>query len=119
MKVVVAGGGIGGLELIKNLKGLEVTLVEPKELMVCQALLPEYIVGKVDDEDVSIGISEFCDRHGVDWLKDRVLKVEDDRIITEKDEIEFDYLVVSVGAKPFVFENTHSLGDLEDAKRCR
>ncbi len=119
MKVVVAGGGIGGLELIKNLKGLEVTLVEPKELMVCQALLPEYIVGKVDDEDVSIGISEFCDRYGVDWLKDRVLKVEDDRIITEKDEIEFDYLVVSVGAKPFVFENTHSLGDLKDAKKCR
>ena len=119
MKVVVAGGGTGGLELIKNLKGLDVTLIEPKERMTCQALLPEYIAGKVEDEDVSLRISEFCDRHGINWVKDRVLKIDGNRVITERDEIDFDYLVVSIGAKPFVFENTYSLGDLEDAKKCR
>ncbi|ADB57179.1 NAD(P)/FAD-dependent oxidoreductase [Archaeoglobus profundus] len=119
MKVVVAGGGIGGLELINNLRGLDVTLVEPRERMVCQALLPEYIVGKVGDDEVSISIPEFCDRHGVNWVRDAVLKVEGNRVITERDEIEFDCLVISIGAKPFVFENTCSLGNLEDAKMCK
>ncbi len=119
MRVVVAGGGIGGLELIRNLKGFEVTLIERRERMVCQALLPEYVVGKVDDHDVSVSLEDFCDEHGVNWIKDRVLKVEDGRVFTEKGEVEYDYLVLAVGSRPYVFENTQSLFDLESAKECR
>jgi NADH dehydrogenase FAD-containing subunit len=119
MKITVIGGGIGGLEFIRCLKGLDVTLIEPRDRMVCQALLPEYIVDKVDEEEITVEISDFCNRHGVDWIRDKAVRVESDRVITEKDEVEFDYLVISTGARPFVFENTYSLGDLESAKVCK
>lgn len=55
----------------------------------------------------------------MNWIRDRAVKVENERVITEKGEVEFDVLVVSIGAKTFVFDNTFSLGDLDGAKLCK
>lgn len=99
---MILGGGIGGLEILRRLKGLDVTLIEPRDKMICYAFLPEFMVDKVDEEDI-VDISDFCDRLGVDWIRCKALKVEDERVLTERGEFEFDYLVVSIGAKPFNF----------------
>ncbi len=118
MKVVIIGCGTGGLEFIKEY-GRDVTLIEPREKMICQALLPEYIVDKVDEDYLTVDISDFCDKNGVNWIRDKAVRIYGDRVFTENDEIEFDILIVSTGAKPFVFENTFNLGDLKNARNCK
>ncbi len=118
MDVVVIGGGIGGLEFIKEY-GRDVTLIEPKDKMVCQAFLPEYLVGKVEEDEITIEISEFCDKNGVNWVRDEAIEIRDGKVITSGDELDFDLAVISIGAKPFTFENTYNLGDLESAKACK
>ncbi len=109
MKVIVVGGGVGGLELVRNLRDVEVTLIEPRKEFVCQALLPEFVVGKIDEHEMKVRIADLCDRLGVDWMRDKAVKVESDRVITERNELEFDYLVISIGAKPLKLKNTYGL----------
>jgi len=114
MKAVIVGGGIGGLEVLRNLN-LDATLIEPRDEMIFYPLLPEFIVDKVDWDDMTVEISEFCDKHGVHWIRDRAVSVESDRVITERDEVEFDYLIISVGAKASKLENTVDPMEVRDA----
>jgi NADH dehydrogenase len=119
VRVAVVGGGIAGLEFIRHANFAEITLIEPKDRMVCQALLPEYLSEKVLEEDISINIADFCDRFGVNLVRDYAIKVENDRIITKNGEVEFDFAVIATGAKPNVFENTYSVGDLESTEKTK
>ena len=49
MRLVIIGGGIGGAELIRQASALpiDITLIEPKKFLECQALYPEYLSDKV------------------------------------------------------------------------
>ena len=66
MKVAIIGGGIVGAELLRNaLPGpFEITLIEPKQQIECQALYPEYLAGIVEIEDVTAPLKPFCERVG-------------------------------------------------------
>ncbi len=102
MNVAVVGGGIAGMEFVRHAFKLpvKITLIEPKPVMVCQALLPELLSDKVDEGSLCIDIEEFCCKTGVEFVRDRAEYIENGLIITEKGkQVEYDAIVLAVGAE--------------------
>jgi len=103
-KVVVIGAGFIGLEVAENFKerGIEVTVVE---------LLPN-VLGTMD-KDMGDLVVEEMKSNGVDVLlntKVQGFKGENGKVksvITDKGEIEADFVIVGIGVKP----NTEFLKD--------
>jgi NADH dehydrogenase len=98
--VAVVGAGIAGAELVrKALPGPhEITLIEPKGQIECQALYPEYLVGSVSLADLTAPLNPFCDRVGAKHVKERALRLEDDAVICDRSRVEFDIAVIATGA---------------------
>ncbi len=121
MRVVVVGGGIAGLELVRNIKDLdiEIFLINPSDRMECKALLPEFISYKVSEGDMTVDIRNYCDRVCVEFIKDVALKIEENRVLTRKREIEFDIAVLALGARWNTLGKSYSLQTIEDAVRIR
>ncbi len=129
LRVVVVGGGIGGAELVRNAsikEGLDLVLVEPKDRIECQALYPDYLGGRIDIEDMTAPLDPFCKKMDVVHVKDRALKVDfaDKRLICEKNDLDYDILVLAPGAVQNYFgiegaENTFSINTLEETVRAR
>ncbi len=127
MNVVVLGGGMAGMEFVRHAYRLpiDITLVEPKRVMVCQALLPELLSGKVEEDDLCVDIGDFCDKVGVEFVRDKAKYVENGIVLTEKGgQIEYDYLVVAVGAETNYYriegaEMTHNVNTLEATLKAK
>ncbi len=127
MRVVVVGGGIAGMEFVRHACRLpiEITLIEPKPFMVCQALLPELLSDKIDVDDICIDIGEFCDLVGVELVKDRAFEVKDGLIVTGKGkEIDYDQLVMAVGAEANYYgvkgsDKTYNVNTLESTLKTK
>jgi NADH dehydrogenase len=64
LKIAVIGGGIAGAEVVRNAlpRYLDITLIEPKSQIECQALYPEYLAGAARLEDLTAPLKPFCDR---------------------------------------------------------
>ncbi len=127
MNVVVTGGGMAGMEFLRHASKLplNITLIEPKRVMVCQALLPELLSDKVDESSLCVKIDEFCDRAGVEFVRDRAKYVENGLIVTEKGRlIEYDIVVLAVGAETNYYgikdaELTHNVNTLEATLKAK
>ncbi len=129
LRVVVVGGGIGGAELVRNAatkEGLELVLVEPKDRIECQALYPDYLGGMIEIEDMTAPLDPFCKKMNAVHLKDRALRIDfaDKRVVCEKDDLDYDILVLAPGAVQNYFgvegaEKAFSINTLEDTLRAR
>jgi NADH dehydrogenase len=129
LRVVVVGGGIGGAELVRNAatkEGLDLVLVEPKDRIECQALYPDYLGGKIEIEDMTAPLDPFCRRMDAVHVKDRALRVDfaDKRITCEKNDLDYDVLVLAPGAVQNYFgiegaEKAFSINTLEETVRAR
>ncbi len=129
LRVVVVGGGIGGAELVRNAatkEGLELVLVEPKDRIECQALYPDYLGGKVEIEDMTAPLDPFCKKMNVVHAKDRTTRIDfaDKRVICEKNDLDYDLLVLAPGAVQNYFgvggaEKAFSINTLEDTVKAR
>lgn len=106
LRVVVAGGGVGGLETLVALRGLvgqsvALTLVTPEEDFTVRALevLEPFGLGHPQ----RYPLAELAADLDADLLRDTVARVErDDRIVrlTSGAELAYDVLVLAVGASP-------------------
>lgn len=127
MNVVVVGGGMAGMEFLRHASKLpiDITLIEPKRVMVCQALLPELLSDKVDESSLCIRIDEFCDKAGVEFVRDRAKYVENGLVVTERGkQIEYDIAVLAVGAETNYYgikgaEITHNVNTLEATLKAK
>ncbi len=126
MRLVVIGGGIGGAESVRLASSLstDITLIEPKKRLECQALYPEYLSGKVDIEDICAELSPFCSKLGVEFVNERALGITSNEVITERDEVEFDVAIVAVGTTQNFFgieggEKTFSVHTLEETIKTK
>ncbi len=74
MAVVVAGCGAAGAEFVRLFadSGYDTVVVSPSSLLVCQAMLPAYVAGRFEDDDVCIDLKPFFREAGVRFRKGRV-----------------------------------------------
>lgn len=129
LRVVVIGGGIGGAELLRNAatkEGLELVLIEPKDRIECQALYPDYLGGEIGIEEMTAPLEPFCRKMDVVHVRDRALKADfaDKRVTCEKNDIDYDVLVLAPGAVQNYFgvegaEKAFAINTLEDTVKAR
>ena len=112
VKVLILGGGFGGMEAIleSSNTGLtdigEVTIINDGIYFEYLPALPEIISGKVNEEEITVNISSLADKNGVHFINDRVtfINLEEKVISTMRHRIEFDYLIIALGAEPTYFD---------------
>ncbi len=130
-KVVIIGGGFGGLEAAKCLakKPVEVTLIDKKNHHTFQPLLYQVATAVLSPGEIASPIRRILHKYknievilgeaiGYD-LERRTVKLQDD------EEVSFDYLIVAAGARHSYFGNDEwadsapGLKTVEDALEIR
>jgi sulfide:quinone oxidoreductase len=99
-RVVIVGGGNGGAVVSNRLagKGLEVLVVDPADVHVYQPGIVDLALGEERVESITRPLdSVVSGKH----VKSKVTKVDPDnhRVLTDKGEISYDYLVLAPGVK--------------------
>ena len=130
-RVVVLGGGFGGLELAKRLanKPVAVTLVDRNNHYVFQPLLYQIAAAALSPGDIAAPIRSILRRAAnVEVLLGAADRVEADRrqvLLADGTVLDYDYLVVATGARHSYFGNPEweawapGLKTLEDALEIR
>ena len=109
-KVVVVGGGYGGLravEFLSKSSDIDITLIDKNPYHYLQTEAYGYIAGRFDMHDVVIDLKEWCrgfDKK-VDYVYDKATDVdfEAKHVKTSKSLISYDYLIIATGAKTNFF----------------
>lgn len=111
-KVVVIGGGFGGLEVCKRLarahrrKKLSLTLVDKENFFQFNPLLPDVATGGVETRHIVYPLRAFCVDNGIRFLRNKVRSVDAERrvlILHNNLQLEYDYLVIAAGASTNYF----------------
>ncbi|MFQ5827654.1 MAG: NAD(P)/FAD-dependent oxidoreductase [Candidatus Methylomirabilia bacterium] len=133
-KVVILGGGFGGLyaalTLQKELAGSELadlTLVDRRNYFTFTPLLPEVTAGTLGRAHVTYPFRFLAKKGQFQFVQGEVqsVDVEGRTVRTEELTIPYDYLIVALGSVPFFFGNrqleAHSLtlASVEDAQAIR
>src|SRR5687767_11196090 len=129
-KVVVVGGGFGGLAAVKALGAAEVdiTLVDRNNFHTFQPLLYQVATAGLGSENIAATLrGVFADMPHFDFRRASVTRVDPDaRVVHAGDRsLPYDFLVVAAGAAtstfgvPGVEEHAFALKTLDDAVRLR
>ena len=143
-KIVIVGGGAGGLELVSKLsrklgkKGLaHITLVDRQPTHVWKPLLHEVAAGVIDKNSDGVDYSIHAARHHYQFQLGNMIDIdhvnklikldaildEQGEILIPSREISYDYLVLAVGSvsndfgTPGVSEQAYLLDSLAQAER--
>ncbi len=133
IKIIIVGGGFGGVYTAKYLKPLiksgfaEVTIINKDNYFLFTPLLHEVATGGLSSTSVVEPIEEILRGMGVNFIQDEVISISTNRkeIATGTKTLSYDYLVISSGAEtnyygtPGARENTFTLKSLSDAISIR
>ena len=130
VKIVIIGGGFGGLETALSLKNLlpvsaRITLVDKNEFHSYMPSIHEIISGKILRKDVQIPLSLVLGISGVEFVHGKVISLDltSSRAVSSVQELDFDYLVLASGAEnnfygiPGAEEFSHRFRSPSDAER--
>lgn len=102
-KIVIVGGGTGGLSLLNHLAkkapSLDFTLVEPNHTHYYQPLWTLVGAGVTSVAESRRATQDYIPR-GTKWIKQRVASFEPDQnrvILDDQSSLDYDYLIVSPG----------------------
>ncbi|ADD69507.1 FAD-dependent pyridine nucleotide-disulfide oxidoreductase [Denitrovibrio acetiphilus DSM 12809] len=106
-KVVILGGGFGGLAAIAHIrkqikkKHVEVTLIDKNNYSLFTPMLPEVVSGNVKPDNIVLPLREICVKNSVRFVRDKVISVDKDNncVICIENELKYDYLIVATGSK--------------------
>ena len=115
-RVVIIGGGFGGIELAKKLKDkpVEVLMVDKNNYHTFQPLLYQVAMGDIEADSIAFPIRKiFGDQKNFAFRMANVEQInpESNTITTDIGEIAYDYLVIATGS------TTNFFGNEELAKR--
>jgi NADH:ubiquinone reductase (H+-translocating) len=129
-RVVIVGGGFGGLYAAKSLQRspVQVTLIDRRNFHLFQPLLYQVATGSLSPADISSplrGILSHCKNTSV--LMDEVIDLDPQQQIVkmQEQEIAYDSLIVATGVSHHYFGNDHwkptapGLKTIEDALEMR
>lgn len=128
--VVVLGGGFGGLRCAKRLAGshCRVTLIDKNNHHLFQPLLYQVATAGLSQPEIARPIrSTLRVSDEMEVVMDTItgIDLENQRVIMSKGEVDYDYLVIALGAVTGYFgndqwaEHTHGLKSLEEATEIR
>ncbi|KAJ6379183.1 hypothetical protein OIU76_015905 [Salix suchowensis] len=141
-RVVVLGTGWAGTSFLKDLdvSSYDVQLVSPRNYFAFTPLLPSVTCGTVEARSISEPVRNIIKKRNgeIQFYEAECVKIdaannkvfckthfENNMIGSEDFSLEYDYLVVALGAQvntfntPGVMENCHFLKELEDAQKLR
>ncbi|SFB12827.1 MULTISPECIES: NAD(P)/FAD-dependent oxidoreductase [unclassified Bacillus (in: firmicutes)] len=110
-KIVILGAGYGGLMTTVRLQKLignneaDIVLVNKNDYHYETTWLHEASAGTMHHDRVRYDIRDVIDTSKVQFIQDTALEInkEEKKVILEKSEISYDYLVVALGAEPETF----------------
>ncbi|MCF6200707.1 MAG: FAD-dependent oxidoreductase [Hydrogenimonas sp.] len=106
-RVVIAGGGYGGLRAVEKLAqndNLEVVLIDANSYHFMQTEVYGYIAGNRYIDELAVDLSLWCEgfKNGkVRFIQDRIvgLNPKEKELVLSDLKIEYDYLIIATGAK--------------------
>ncbi|MDP9049009.1 MAG: FAD-dependent oxidoreductase, partial [Bacteroidota bacterium] len=109
-RVVIVGGGFGGLQVAKKLatQPVEVMLVDKHNYHTFQPLLYQVAIGSLEADSIAFSLRKnFAGQQNFSFRNAEVLRVnsENNTIETTIGEISFDYLVLATGSTTNFFGN--------------
>ena len=110
-KIVILGAGYGGLMTTVRLQKLigvneaDIVLVNKNDYHYETTWLHEASAGTLHHDRVRYDIRDVIDRSKVDFVQDTVVEINKDekKVVLEKGEVHYDYLVISLGGEPGTF----------------
>lgn len=110
-KIVIIGAGYGGLMTTVRLQKLigvneaDIVLINKNDYHYETTWLHEASAGTLHHDKVRYDIRDVIDRSKVDFVQDTVVEInkEAKKVILEKGEVEYDYLVIALGGEPETF----------------
>jgi NADH dehydrogenase len=129
-KIVIIGGGFGGLDVVKSLRGLsaEITLIDKRNFHLFQPLLYQVATGGLSPADIAFPLrAVFKNQKNVSVILCEVTAIDFSKkmVIAGNQPIPYDYLVIATGSHHHYFGNDHweevapGLKTLEDATDIR
>jgi NADH:ubiquinone reductase (H+-translocating) len=133
MKIVILGGGFGGVYTLKYLHkffhktDIKLVLVNKKNYFLFTPLLHEFTTGSVSLENLVEPIREIIRCCDYEFIHGEVKRIDLEKKIVELNEsnLSYDYLIIALGSKtnfyniPGAEENSFTLKSLDDAIRLR
>ncbi|MCL6573628.1 MAG: NAD(P)/FAD-dependent oxidoreductase [Bacillus sp. (in: Bacteria)] len=110
-KIVIVGAGYGGLMTTVRLQKLigvneaDIVLVNKNDYHYETTWLHEASAGTLHHDRVRYEISDVIDSSKVDFVQDTVTEInkEEKKVILEKGEVDYDYLVIALGGESETF----------------
>lgn len=128
--IVILGAGYGGVQAAKLLsksfkknESIDITLIDRKPYHTLMTELHEVAGARVEQESVQVNLKKVFSATKVDVVTDEIKTVDfkNQRLDSENNHYEYDYLVVGLGSEPAFFgvpgvkENGFTLWSMEDA----
>jgi NADH dehydrogenase len=110
-KIVILGAGYGGLMTTVRLQKLigvneaDIVLVNKNDYHYETTWLHEASAGTLHHDRVRYDIRDVIDSSKVDFVQDTVVEInkEEKKVLLEKGEVNYDYLVIALGGEPETF----------------
>ncbi len=133
-RIVVLGGGYGGVEAAKKLykkfkkkKDIEITLIDKNQYHTLMTELHEVAGSRTEPDAVEVSFAKIFAGTNVRVVSDYITSVdfETKKLQSASASYEYDYLVLGTGGEPEFFgipgvqEHSHTLWSLEDAIRIK
>ncbi len=129
-KIVILGGGYGGVltakKLAKKFKkddNIEMTLIDKNPYHTMLTELHEVVAGRVEEDSIRMNLKRIFMNRKVNVVLDEITKIDSKNQVLQSKEktYKYDYLVIGTGCKPTFFgipgasEFAHQLWSYEDA----
>lgn len=109
-KIVIVGGGFGGIELARSLKKapVDIVLVDKHNYHTFQPLLYQVAIGAIEADSIGFPIRRiFTRQNNFKFLLSEVVQIcaDEQKLITTMGDIVYDYLVIATGSNTNFFGN--------------
>src|ERR1700722_9884870 len=100
-RVVIVGGGFGGLSAVRALRNtpVSVTLIDRRNYHLFRPMLYQVATGLLSADEIAGPLRSILTRHNVEVLLDEVIGVDTQarRVHLRQDDLPYDFLILATG----------------------